>query len=85
MEFCSECKGLMVPKHVKKKIVLVCRVCGREKKKVKVGEYKITEPSRNKRGNVVIIEEESKKDAEEQRRYIDDLYGYGGDSGDFEE
>jgi DNA-directed RNA polymerase subunit M/transcription elongation factor TFIIS len=74
----------MVPKNQGSKKVLVCRGCGREKKKINVGEYKIRETSRNKHGDVVIVEEEIKKDAEEQRRYMDDLYGYGGDS-DFED
>jgi DNA-directed RNA polymerase subunit M/transcription elongation factor TFIIS len=74
----------MVPKNVGSKKILVCRGCGREKKKVKVGEYKITEASRNKHGEVVVVEEELKSDIEEQRRYMDDLYGFGGDT-DFEE
>jgi DNA-directed RNA polymerase subunit M/transcription elongation factor TFIIS len=74
----------MVPKNIGTKTILVCRGCGREKKTVKVGEYKITEPSRNKRGEVIVVEEESKRDLEEQRRYMDDLYGIGGDS-DFED
>ncbi len=84
MEFCSECKSLMVPKNTGSRTILVCRGCGREKKKVKVGEYKIQETSNRKRGDVVIIEDESKLDLEEQRRYMDDLYGFGSD-GDFEE
>ncbi len=85
MEFCSDCKSIMVPKNVGAKTVLVCRGCGREKKKVKAGEYKIVGPSRNKKGDVVVIEEESKVDLEEQRRYMDDLYGYGSDGSDFED
>ncbi|RMF89277.1 MAG: hypothetical protein D6733_06625 [Methanobacteriota archaeon] len=84
MEFCSQCKSLMVPKNVGSRTVLVCRGCGHEKKKVKVGEYKITEESRNKKPDVMVVEEEMKKDIEEQRRYMEDLYGVGGD-GDFEE
>lgn len=84
MEFCSECKSLMVPKEVGSKKILVCRGCGHEKKRVKVGEYTITEQARNKREEIVVIEEETKRDFEEQRRYNDDLYGLGGDS-DFED
>lgn len=84
MEFCSECKSLMVPKEVGTRKILVCRSCGHEKKKLKVGEYKITESGGNKQRDVIVIEEESKMDLEERRRYLDDLYGVGGD-GDFEE
>ncbi len=83
MEFCSECKSLMVPKQVRERTVLVCRGCGREKKKVKVGEYKITEAARNRRGDVPVIEEDMREDMEEQRRYMEDLYRY--DGSDFEE
>jgi DNA-directed RNA polymerase subunit M/transcription elongation factor TFIIS len=74
----------MVPKEVGSRKILVCRSCGHEKKKLKVGEYKITESGGNKQRDVVVIEEESKTDLEERRRYLDDLYGPGGD-GDFEE
>ncbi|MFV2041475.1 MAG: hypothetical protein ACC644_05730 [Candidatus Hydrothermarchaeales archaeon] len=84
MEFCAECKSLMVPKEVGTRKILVCRSCGHEKKKLKVGEYKITESGGNKQRDVVVIEEESKTDLEERRRYLDDLYGVGED-GDFEE
>ncbi len=75
MEFCKECKSLMVPKQTGDKKVLVCRGCGREKKKVKVGEYKITEASSNKTGDVLVLEEDYKDNVEEQRRYMEDLYG----------
>lgn len=74
----------MVPKEVDSKKILVCRSCGHEKKKVKVGEYKITESGGNKTRDIVVIEEEAKTDVEERRRYLDDLYGVGGES-DFEE
>ncbi|GBE56652.1 hypothetical protein BMS3Bbin16_00861 [archaeon BMS3Bbin16] len=74
----------MVPKEVGTRKILVCRSCGHEKKKLKVGEYKITESGGNKQRDVIVIEEESKMDLEERRRYLDDLYGVGGD-GDFEE
>ncbi len=84
MEFCSECKSLMVPKEVGSRKILVCRSCGHEKKKVKVGEYKITEAARSKQREVVVIDEESKLDVEEWRRYLDDLYGVGSES-DFED
>lgn len=84
MEFCPECKSLMVPKNVGEKTILVCRMCGREKKKIKVREYKITEAQRNRRGDVLVVDEDQKRDIEEQRRYMEDLYGYGSDS-DFEE
>jgi DNA-directed RNA polymerase subunit M/transcription elongation factor TFIIS len=74
----------MVPKEMGSRKILVCRSCGHEKKKLKVGEYKITESGSNKQRDIVVIEEESKTDVEERRRYLDDLYGVGGD-GDFEE
>jgi DNA-directed RNA polymerase subunit M/transcription elongation factor TFIIS len=64
--------------------ILVCRSCGHEKKKLKVGEYKITESGSNKQRDIVVIEEESKTDAAEWRRYLDDLYGVGSES-DFED
>jgi len=74
----------MVPKNVGSKTILVCRSCGREKKKVRVGDYKIKESSQGRRGDVVVIEEDRKRDVEEERRYMEDLYGMGGE-GDFEE
>jgi hypothetical protein len=49
-----------------------------------VGEYKITESGSNKQRDIVVIEEESKTDAAERRRYLDDLYGVGSES-DFED
>jgi len=85
LEFCAECKSLMVPKEMGARKILVCRSCGHEKKKLKVGEYTITKPGGNKQRDVVVIEEESKTDAEERRRYLDDLYGGVGGDGDFEE
>lgn len=84
MEFCSDCKSLMVPKVMGTKKVLICRGCGKKKKKLKVGEYKISEAPLNRHGDVPIIEEDNKKDLEEERRYMGDLYGFGGDS-DFED
>jgi DNA-directed RNA polymerase subunit M/transcription elongation factor TFIIS len=74
----------MVPKEVGSRKILVCRSCGHEKKKVKVGEYKIKEAARSKQREVVVIEQESKLDVEERRRYLDDLYGVGSES-DFED
>jgi DNA-directed RNA polymerase subunit M/transcription elongation factor TFIIS len=75
----------MVPKEVGTRKILVCRSCGHEKKEVRVEEYTITLTGGNKQRDVVVIEEESKMDVEERRRYLDDLYhGIGGDS-DFEE
>jgi DNA-directed RNA polymerase subunit M/transcription elongation factor TFIIS len=70
----------MVPKNVGSKTILVCRGCGHEKKKVSVREYKITEESKNRRGDVPVVEEETKTDVEDQRRYMEDLYGFGSES-----
>jgi DNA-directed RNA polymerase subunit M/transcription elongation factor TFIIS len=74
----------MVPKNNGSKPVLICRGCGKEKKKVKIGEYTITEAPKNKHADVFFVEEESKANTDENRKYMYDLYGYGGDS-DFED
>lgn len=74
MEFCPSCKNFMVPKGTKKK-VLVCRSCGLEVNKFKAEGYKIKENNRHKHGDILVVEVERKKTAEEQRRYYTDLYG----------
>lgn len=83
MEFCSECKNLMVPKEVDSKKILVCRGCGREKKGYVKRDYKLIEEGAHKEAEVPVIEEEAKNNAEEKRKYNDDLYGYG-EGSDFE-
>ena len=75
MEFCSSCKGMMVPKNTKKGIVLVCRKCGHEIKKFTAKKYQIKENVKRGRGDILIVEEERKKTTPDQRKYITDLYG----------
>lgn len=75
MEFCSSCKGLMIPKSSKKGITLVCRKCGHEIKKFTAKKYQIKEDVSRDRRDILVIEEEKKKTTEEQRKYITDLYG----------
>ncbi|MBU2560151.1 hypothetical protein KKA03_04570 [archaeon] len=75
LEFCSSCKGLMVPKNSKKGITLVCGKCGHELKKFTATKYKIKESVDRKRRDIAIIEEEKKKTTPDERRYVNDLYG----------
>jgi DNA-directed RNA polymerase subunit M/transcription elongation factor TFIIS len=65
----------MVPKNSGNKTVLVCRRCGYEVAKFKAYKYKIVENIRHKHGDILVVEGKSKRDIEEQRRYIVDLYG----------
>jgi len=65
----------MIPKVVKDKHILVCRSCGREVSKFKTREYRITEVNRRRGRDVVIVEGEKKRTTEEERRYLEDLYG----------
>ncbi len=75
MEFCSSCKGMMVPKNTKKGIVLVCGKCGHEIKKFTAKKYQIKENVKRDRRDILIVEEEKRKTTPEQRKYITDLYG----------
>lgn len=65
----------MVPKGKGSKIFLVCSRCGKKVTKFSASKYKITESGEHKRGEVSVIEEDKKKDIEEQRKYLIDLYG----------
>jgi DNA-directed RNA polymerase subunit M/transcription elongation factor TFIIS len=75
LEFCSSCKGLMVPKNSKKGITLVCSKCGHELKKFMAKNYQIKEDVKRDRKDILIIEEEKRKTSPEQRKYLTDLYG----------
>lgn len=86
MEFCPKCKGIMLPKlsGKNKGAVLVCRRCKHQKKTIKKAEYKIVVATHEKPREVAVIEGEEKVDREEERRYLQELYG-GGEGGDYEE
>lgn len=75
LEFCPSCKSFMVPKGKGSKTVLVCSRCGKKVTKFSAAKYKITESGERKRGEISVIEEDAKKDTEEQRKYLIDLYG----------
>lgn len=65
----------MVPQNTGNRKVLVCRLCGHEIKKFKVGKYRIREDANRDRKDILIIEEGKRKITEEQRKYLTDLYG----------
>lgn len=65
----------MVPKIVDDKHVLVCRSCGHKVRKFRAEEYKLTEVNKHKGRDILIVEEEMKSTLEEDRRYLEDLYG----------
>ena len=75
MEFCSSCKGLMVPKNSKKGITLVCGKCGHEIKKFTAKKYQIKEDVSRDRRDIAVIEDEKKKTTKDDRKYHTDLYG----------
>jgi len=63
--------------------VLICRRCKHQKKTVKKGEYKIVVTTREKPKEIAVIETEGRVNREEERKYMQELYG-GGES-DYEE
>lgn len=65
----------MLPKVSKKKTILVCRSCGKTIKKFETKGYKIAEKVTHKHGDILVVEDGKKKVAEEERKYIVDLYG----------
>lgn len=75
MEFCPTCKNMLLPRNKGNKTILVCRICGHEVKKFREKEYTITEDSQRARKEIAIVEESEKKDVEDQRGYMEDLYG----------
>lgn len=75
MEFCPKCKSVLLPKKVNEESYLFCRKCNYKKKKIKRNEYKIVTESHEKAKEIAIIEEERKADREEERRYMQELYG----------
>ncbi|MEE8401535.1 MAG: hypothetical protein V3R86_05235 [Candidatus Hydrothermarchaeaceae archaeon] len=75
MEFCSSCKGVMVPKDRGKYKVLACRVCGHEIKNFKTGKYQIKENVSHTSKDILIIDEGKRKITKDQRKYLIDLYG----------
>lgn len=75
MKFCPSCKSVMLPRLEKKKTILVCRNCGKVIKKFETKEYKIAEKVAHKHGDILVVEDDKKREAEEERKYIVDLYG----------
>ncbi len=75
MKFCPSCKSVMLPQTEGEKTVLVCKSCGKVIKKFKTKEYKIAEKVEHKQGDILVVEEESKNEADEDRKYIVDLIG----------
>ncbi len=76
MKFCPECKSVMLPRRTGRKTVLTCSSCGHTVKKFRIGDYKLKEGAEHKHArDILIVEEKKKKDAEEERKYIVDLYG----------
>ncbi len=75
MEFCKKCGSLMLPKKEKNKTILICSKCGHKIAKFEKDKYKITKDVDMKPKDVAVIETEKKKKSEEERRYIQDLYG----------
>ncbi len=75
MKFCPSCKSVMLPQTEGKKTVLICRSCGKVIKKFQSKEYKIAEKVEHKQGDILVVEEEEKKGADEERKYIVDLIG----------
>lgn len=65
----------MVPKSKGNKTFLVCSRCGEKVTKFNPAKYKITESGEHKRGEIPVVEGGRKKNVEEQRKYIIDLYG----------
>ncbi len=65
----------MLPKKEKNKTILVCTKCGYKIAKFEKKKYKITKEIDVKPKDVAVIETEKKKKSEEERRYMQDLYG----------
>jgi O-acetyl-ADP-ribose deacetylase (regulator of RNase III) len=65
----------MVPKSTGGDKVLACRSCGREIREFSPTKYKITKESRQRGGDIPVIEGGKRKASDEERKYIIDLYG----------
>jgi DNA-directed RNA polymerase subunit M len=61
MEFCDKCGGLMIPKKSGKRIILICRKCGK-KKKAKEKKFKISVSTEKKVGKIIVVEERKRVD-----------------------
>jgi len=69
MEFCAKCGGMLLPKKVGRKSLLVCQRCGR-KTKIKVPtSYKISEKGKEVKKIAVIVEKKKKKKKPIEREY----------------
>ena len=67
----------MLPQSKGSKAVLICRGCGHTADKFRAEEYKITESVHHRHGEILVVEEDRKKQPERDRRYLVDLYGNG--------
>lgn len=65
----------MIPKYQGKRTILVCRSCGDKVEKFRTERYKITENSRKRHKDILVVEDGKKRSTEEERKYIVDLYG----------
>lgn len=67
----------MLPESKGSKAVLICRGCGYTADKFSAEKYRITESVHHKHGDILVVEEDRKKQPERDRRYLVDLYGNG--------
>lgn len=63
MEYCDKCGSVMFPKKEDGEKYLVCRNCG-EKKKLKGEEFKVTKKHEGEDEEIIIIDEETKKEGD---------------------
>ena len=69
MEFCLKCGGLLLPKKVGRRRMLICQRCGRKTKLKLPTSYKISEKGKEAKEVAVIIEKKKKKKKPVEREY----------------